>query len=252
MRESSVLFSLHELRAIEQQRVADEHAAIVREREAQAAAKAAAERAAREAEEARIAAERDEAMRIERARADAERELRLQIESKEAAERARLAAALEHERMQQELELRRQEILQKRPRWMLAVTGCAVAAAIALTWFGIDRMRDAAAARGAEEMAIAAKEKSKQDAAEAQKKLGEMRAELHALEGKVDSATQALEVAQNEADREKARIALAEARKEKIEAQRKLDAWNAEQAHLKRIQKVDVSKCAGQSLGCIP
>jgi hypothetical protein len=250
--QSSVLFSLHELRSIEQQRVADEHAVIARDRDAKAAAKLAAERAVVEAEEARIAAERAERMRIEQARADAERELRLQIESKEAGERARLAAALEQERMQQELELRRAEILQKRPRWMLAVTGCAIAAAIALTWFGIDRMRDAAAARGAEQMAIEAKDKAKQDAADAQKKLDEMRSDLAALEGRVDTATRALEVAQGDADREKARIALAEARKERADAQHKIDVYNAKIAHDQRVKTVDVSKCAGQALGCIP
>src|SRR3954464_10397781 len=50
----------------------------------------------------------------------------MRVESAEAAERQRQQAALEQQRLQQEMELRRAEVAKKRPTWMLAVTGIAL------------------------------------------------------------------------------------------------------------------------------
>jgi len=250
--ESSVLFSLKELRGIEQQRVADERAAIERAKQAEIDAKLAAERAQREAEEAKIAAEREERMRIENARVAAEREMRLRVEATEAAERARLAAELEQQRLVQEMEIRRVEALQKRPRWMIAVTAMAAVAAIALAVFAVDRMREAAAAERDEQAAIQAKIDAKQIAAEAQAKLEEMRKQLAVLDATVDAATKRLEIAQNDADREKARQAIAQARKDKAEAQRRLDDYNAAVAKKIRDGGIKLDDCAkGGSLDCL-
>src|SRR5262245_40732498 len=135
--ESSILTSLSELREIEQQRIADEHAAIERERAAEREARRAAEQARSDAEAARIGAGRDERLRIEQARVDAEREARLRVEASDAAERTRYQAALEQRRLEEEMQLRRAEILQKRPRWMVAVTALAVVAAVGLGWLAI-------------------------------------------------------------------------------------------------------------------
>jgi hypothetical protein len=250
--ESSVLFSLKELRGIEQQRVADERAAIERAKQAEIDAKLAMERAKQQAEEAKLAAEREERMRIENARIAAERELRLKVEATEATERARLAAELEQQRFVQEMELRRAEALQKRPRWMIAVTALAATAAVALAVFAVDRMREADAAQGITKIAIDDKIAAKQKAAEAQAKLDEMRTQLAALDATVESATKRLEIAQSEADRLKAREALAQARKEKADAQRKLEEWNAAQEKKIRDGGIDLTKCAnGGSLDCL-
>jgi hypothetical protein len=249
--ESSVLINLSELRAIAQQRIDEERTALERSKEAERQAKLAAERAVREAAEARVAAERAERVRIEQARADAEREMRLRVEAAEASERARHMAALEQQRMAQEMEIRRAEVLQKRPRWMIAVTAVAAAAAVALSLFAIDRAHVADAAEHGTEVAIAEKEKAQHEAQEAAKQLDAMRGDLAALDGRVGAATQALEAAQNQADRLKAKAALDEANRLKAEAQRKLDAWNAEQAHLERIKKIDLTKCSNSSLGCM-
>src|SRR5262249_35614528 len=133
--ESSILASLSELRAIEQERIADERAAVERARAAEVEAKRVAEQARLDAEQARIRAEREQRMRIEQARLDAEREARMKVMAAEAAERARLETALEHQRVAEELELRRAEIAKKRPTWMLVVTGVALVATIAFGWY---------------------------------------------------------------------------------------------------------------------
>src|SRR5436190_21839258 len=156
-RENSVLFSLRELRQIEENRVQEEDAAVKSAEDARRKAKEDAERKAREAEEAKIQAERDHQRSIEEARVAAEREARMRVEAGEAAERQRHQAALEQTRLAQEMELRRAEVAKKRPTWMLAVTGFALVAAIALVFFAVNRMRqsdaDNAAKPKAEEVA---------------------------------------------------------------------------------------------------
>ena len=67
-RENSVLFSLRELRQIEENRVQEEEQAVRSAEEQKVRAKENAERAAREAEEARVRAEREAQLEIERAR----------------------------------------------------------------------------------------------------------------------------------------------------------------------------------------
>src|SRR5688500_2053360 len=141
-RENSVLFSLRELRQIEENRVQEEEHAVRSAEEARARAQAEAERRRLDEEQAKINAEREHLRQIEEAKLAAEREARMRVESAEASERARQQAALEQSRMQQEMELRRAEIAKKRPTWMLAVTGLALVAAVALIFFAINRMRE--------------------------------------------------------------------------------------------------------------
>src|SRR6185312_14933614 len=142
-RENSVLFSLRELRQIEESRVQEEEHAVRSAEEARIRAKEEAERKVRDAEEAKIREERDHQRSIEEARVAAEREARMRVEAGEAAERQRNQAALEQQRLQQEMELRRAEVAKKRPTWMLAVTGFAIVAAIGLIFFAIQRKQAA-------------------------------------------------------------------------------------------------------------
>src|SRR5215467_5692495 len=109
-RENSVLFSLRELRQIEESRVQEEEHAVRSAEEARVMAQQEADRKRREEEEARIRAERDHLRSIEEAKVAAEREARLRVESAEAGERARQQAALDQSRLQQEMELRRAEV----------------------------------------------------------------------------------------------------------------------------------------------
>src|ERR1043165_6694562 len=144
-RENSVLFSLRELRQIEENRVQEEAHAVKSAEEARIRAKEEAERRKREEEEAKIQAERDHQRQIEEARVAAEREARMRVEAGEAAERQRHQAALEQSRLQQEMELRRAEVAKKRPTWMLAVTGIALVGAVGLIFFAVNRMRESEA-----------------------------------------------------------------------------------------------------------
>lgn len=127
--ESSVLFSLRELRDLEHRRVADEKAAVKSAEEAK-------ERA-RVAEVARVAAAREAAEAAERARKEAELAARnrqlaedaIRIQETEARLRAEALAKLEGERLAYEVELRREENARKRPRWLMGVAaGCAALA----------------------------------------------------------------------------------------------------------------------------
>src|SRR5689334_11849499 len=92
--DGSLVASLAELRAIEEQRIASERDAV---REAQQALVRAREQAAqqlRDEEAARVAAAHDAAIQIQREREQAERSARMQLEAAETAERIRHQAAL--------------------------------------------------------------------------------------------------------------------------------------------------------------
>lgn len=234
--------SLAELRAIEEERIAAERAAIVAEADARRRAVEDAERRVREATEARAAAERAEEIRIAREREQAEREARMHVEAAEAAERARHAAALEQERTAQELELRRQEVAKKRPTWMVAVTIAAVAAAAGLTWFGFDRYQQAQAAKVAEDDAKAQAAQARKEADEAAAELARMHTELAELDGKVQLAIDRIVAANDAAAREQARKDFERLRKQEAELQAKRDAIAAKIAHDKRVQVIKISE----------
>jgi hypothetical protein len=186
--EGSLMTSLAELRAIEEERIAAERAAITAEVEGRKRALIEAEQRAKDAAEAKLAAERAEEIRIAREREHAERQARMHVEAVEAAERARLAAALEQERTAQELDLRRQEVAKKRPTWMVAVTIGAVLAAGALTWFGLGRLQQAEAANEQERIALQQADAARRERDEAVAKMNEMDGELALLSQRVDKA----------------------------------------------------------------
>src|SRR5678816_2078702 len=167
-RENSVLFSLRELRQIEENRVQEEEAAVRSAEQARAAAHEAAERQRRDQEEAKVKAERDAQLAIETARENAEREARMRVESAEATERQRQQAALEQQRLQQEMELRRAEIAKKRPTWMLAVTGIALVGVVLAIVLIVKFQSATDASKEKEEIAIKEAEEAKKAAKEAQ------------------------------------------------------------------------------------
>jgi hypothetical protein len=252
MREASVMTSLHELRAIEQQRIVDERTAFDRQRAVEAEAVRVAEQARIEAAAARERAEREERLRIEQARADAEREARMRIEATEAAERARLAARLEQERLQQEIELRRAEVAKKRPTWMVAVTVVALVAGAGFGVFAVDRMHQAEVAQDAKAHADADKAQARKQAADAVAKLDAMQRDLDELAGKVAQAQHALDIARTEAERKQAQALLDEAnRRHKAIAdaiQRAKDIQN----HKDRVKPVTIDACGANNVLCPP
>ena len=246
--------SLAELRAIEQERVAAERAAVVAEADARRRPIEEAEAKVKADAEAKVAAERAEAIRIAKEREDAERAARMHVEAAEAAERARLQAALEQERMAQEIELRRAEVAKKRPTWMVAVTIGAVLAAGGLTWFGFERYREAQQAQVEKEKADAEARKARQEMEEAQAQLAALQGELADLDKKVDAGINQVIAATTAAERQAAKENLQRLRKQEAELQAKRDAAAAALARKKRLEKVIISdECKRNSLakGCM-
>lgn len=232
--------SLAELRAIEEERIAAERAAITAEIEARKRAVIEAEQRERDAAEAQIAEE----IRIAREREQAEREARMHVEAVEAAERARLAAALEQERTAQELDLRRQEVAKKRPTWMVAVTIGAVLAAGALTWFGYDRYQQAQAANEQEALAKRGLEEANRQRQEALDAMTRMDAQLGDLSTKVDRALDQIAAADTAAARMAAKRNLDRLRAQEAEIQRQRAIEKA------RIEKINRNKTVNFSEEC--
>jgi hypothetical protein len=250
--ESSIITSLSELRAIEQQRIADERQALERARAAEIEATRAAEQARVAAEQARVRAERAELMRIEQARLEAEHEARMRVEAAEASERARLTAALDEQRLAEEMELRRAEVAKKRPTWMVVVTGLALLATIGFGWFAMERARESEQARQQQAAADHARDAAKEQARQAQVELDRLTDRLDTLDAQVALAERTLVGAQTRAEREAAAAAIAAARQQRAEIRRQ--QLEAERRRLEAERKggyhIDES-CLHDSIGCI-
>lgn len=243
--------SLDELRAIQQQRIADEKASFERERKAETDARNAAEQARIAAEATRVREERDAILRIEQARVDAEREVRLRVEAAEAAERARLQMQLEEQRRVDELELRRAVVAKKRPKWMLAVTGIAVCAGLGLTWFGIQRAHDADAANAITARAEREREVALAELQQSREALSKLTGGLDEVQDKLVAAQKAVGDAQNDADRKHAAaIAQDTARKER-EMRDAIAREKKRQDDIIRHNGLDMAKCASTATGCL-
>lgn len=242
--------SLHELRAIEQQRIADERAARERVREAEESAVRAAEAARLAQIAAREQAERDERLRIEQARAAAERDARLRVEAHEASERARFAAQLEQDRMAQEMELRRADIAKRRPKWMIAVTALALAGGIGFAALAVDRMHEADAAQHAKAQADAEMAAAKQEMKEAVAKVEAMQKTLDDLDSKVREAQHAVAGATNAFELKHAQQLLADANRKAAEARAYQQDLERKRDAAKRKAGFNTAGCNGP-LGCI-
>ncbi|HVY36393.1 MAG TPA: hypothetical protein VHM31_00605 [Polyangia bacterium] len=105
-RENSVLFSLKELRRIEDDRVRREQDELAARREAERAAKEAAERAAREEEERIRRAEEERIRRAEEEKQARMREEQLRLEEAERRARVEADMQLQQERMRLEVQAR--------------------------------------------------------------------------------------------------------------------------------------------------
>jgi hypothetical protein len=249
--ESSIITSLSELRAIEQQRIADERAAIETTRLAEIEVRRAALQATVDAQERRLREEREAQMRIEIARAEAERDARLRVEATEAAERTRLAAQLEERRLSEEMDIKRAEVAKKRPTWMIAVTVVAALAAVGLTWFAIERSQQMAAAEEARHRAEHDKDIAKQKLREAQERLAALQGDVDRIDADISRLTKQLTDAQSADDRKKAAVALAAADQAKKDAKRRIAEEQARKDWIERHQVVDVSKCVNTAVGCL-
>lgn len=198
--EGSLLTSLAELKSIEQQRLADERAAVIRADEQRRNAAVEAERQLRENAERLIREQRDAALAIEQAKVAAERELRLRVEQAEQAERARQQMALEQERHQQEMELRKAEVAKKRPKWMMAVTTLALALAAVLVVMTVKAFAKSDEADDARIRADEIAEKARLEAEKMRDELGKLEVNLREIDGKVDDAIKRVTLAQTQAE----------------------------------------------------
>jgi hypothetical protein len=172
----------------------------------------------------------------------AEREARMRVEAGEAAERQRHQAALEQQRLAQEMELRRAEVAKKRPTWMLVVTGFAVVAAIVLIIFAVQKMRESSDSAESEQRANAAAEKAIKDAKEAKEKLDQVEKSLDELNEKVGKAVDSVVAAQNDADRGAAKARLIELQKEQYEMKQRVAAAKAAADAAERHKGVHVKQ----------
>lgn len=249
--ESSIMSSLSELKAIHHQRIADEQASFERDRIAELEARRAAEEAIRAAADAKLRDEREAQIRIEEARVAAEREARLKLEAAEAAQRARFAAELEQHRQLQEAELRRAEIAKQRPKWMIAVTGVAIAAGLVLGYMAFESAREAELAAQKQRTAEHDKQVARDQAAQAATELAGLVASLDSSDAKLAELTRSLQTAQNDADRDRIRRQIAEQNKIDADNRRRVDDAKAKKWKHDRDTVIDQSKCLKNPLDCI-
>jgi hypothetical protein len=120
-KESSVLFSLRELRSIEEERIAEEESARRRADDERRRAAEDAERRVREEEDARRQAAADAERRGREEVERLHREERLRVEEAERRARVQAQANLDQQRMAHEMELRAMEVQRKRPTALIAV-----------------------------------------------------------------------------------------------------------------------------------
>jgi len=249
--DSSIMTSLSELKAIHHQRIADEQATFERGRIAELEARRAAEDAVRAAADAKLREERDAQIRIEEARVAAEREARMKLEAADAAQRAHYAAELEHQRQVQEAELRRAEIAKQRPKWMIAVTGIAIAAGLGLGYMAIQSAREAELAQQKQLAAEHDKQLAREQAAQAQVELAGLVTSLDSNDAKLAELTKSLQVAQNDADRQRIKHQIDEQNKVAADERRRIDDIKAKKWKHDRDTKLDQSNCLNTALGCL-
>jgi hypothetical protein len=121
-RENSVLFSLRELRTIEEERIQEEKDAHKRAEEEKIRQQMEAERRAQQEAEAKRQAQEDAERREREERERLAREERMRVEAE--AERARVEAQarLEQERLQKEMEIRAIEASKKFPTFLVVTS----------------------------------------------------------------------------------------------------------------------------------
>lgn len=198
-KESSVLFSLRELRDIEDQRIQEEEDAEKKAEEERIRAQMEAERQAREAEEnARLAKESEERSRRDAAERSA-REEQMRLEEAERRARVEAQAALERERLAKEMEIRAVEAQKKRPVALVVTMLILLVIAGGFGVFAYKRKQQS--------------DKTKREAAELEQKVRE---DIDKTLAKIDSLNE-----EKEARFQK--LLAAKTEEEKIEAQRQLE-----------------------------
>ena len=233
-RENSVLFSLRELRGIEESRVQEEESAAKEAEQSRGRARLEAERRIKDEEAAKVRAA-EEAARHEREMQEMRlREEQMRIQEAEARARAEHQAQLESHRMHQELEIRRVEASKKRPTWLVITVGLAVVAAAVMVFWAISSRdaadkadRDARAAQIEKEKAEDAKKKAEEAQRALEVEVEGFRTRLADLGKQMDDANRDLLAANSQADRDKIAARQGEIRRQQAAVQAEIDRRRA-------------------------
>ncbi len=213
-KESSVLFSLRELREIEEERIQEEHTAKKQAEEARVRAQQEAERRAREEEEGRRRAAEQAERSAREAVENREREERLRVEEAERRARVEAQASIEQQRMHKELEIRAIEAQKKKPTWLIAVAGGLVLVVGILGFWAYNRSQEAD------------REKRESDAklAALMKDIDTTQAEFNRLSKETEDKYTKLLSAKTDEEKRAAQEALDKAKRERDAAGKALDS----------------------------
>jgi hypothetical protein len=233
-RENSVLFSLRELRSIEETRVKEEEDAAKTAEEARIRARMDEERRQREAEEAKVRAAEDVARREHEAREMRLREDALRVQETEARARAEHQANLEAHRLQQEMEIRRQEVQKKWPVWLVVAVGIFAVITAGGVFYAVQKSGEADEAAAKQRRADEDREKAEAVAKQKEKETAELKATvdnliamLSDLDNQMKESERQLAAASSQAERDKVAARQAEIRRQQRAAQDRLDKVKA-------------------------
>ena len=233
-RENSVLFSLRELRSIEETRVKEEEDAAKTAEEARIRARMDEERRQREAEEAKVRAAEEAARREHEAREQRLREDALRVQETEARARAEHQAQLEAHRLQQEMEIRRQEVQKKWPVWLVVAVGIFAVITAGGVFYAIQSRDDADKAAARQRQADADRVKAEEIAKQKERETAELKAQVDGLiaaladlDNQMKESERQLSAATNQAERDKVAARQAEIRRQQRAAQERLDKVKA-------------------------
>lgn len=242
-RENSVLFSLRELKQIEESRVQEEASAVAAAEQARIRQREMEEQQRRAAEEAAIRAQQEEERRVREEHERRVREDALRLQEAEARARVEAHSQLEAQRLAQEMEIRRQEASKKRPTWLIATVGVLVLAAAGLTIFLVQRSGDADAAAKQAQIERENREKADKAAALA-------RAETEELQRQVDDLQKTLDELDKESAAAQATLAAAKTDAERKAAQDKLDSLGKKKSETRtKLDNVKGGKGGGKGGG---
>jgi colicin import membrane protein len=208
-KESSVLFSLRELRSIEEERIAEEEAARRRAEEERKRAAEEAERRVREEAEARRQAAEDAERRGREEVERRHREERLRVEEAERRARVEAQANLEQQRLAHEMELRVMEVQRKRPTALIAVAAVLLLAVGGLGFLAYKKSQES--------------EQLDKQLAALLDQIDKTKAEADILDAKYAKDLQAIRDAKTTEAREAAERQAEETRRQKAEKQQALD-----------------------------
>jgi hypothetical protein len=134
---------------------------------------------------------------------------------------------------------------------MIAVTGVAVAAGLALGAFAIQSAREADTAHAKQVIAENEKQVAREQAAQARVELEGLEKAMDSSDAKLAALTRSLQVAQNDADRLRIKHEIDAQNKIAADNRKRIDDINAKKWKHDRDHPLDQSNCVDTPLGCL-